>query len=193
MTWSGNDASWSRRKLLGVGGSAAALTLTPALPALAMPAYTGTESDTRSLAFYNLHTQERIKVDYFMNGAYEPEAMRALNRFMRDPRDHSAIAMDPGLIDLLYALHAKMETSQPFHLISGYRSPRTNAWLRRRGRGVAKNSLHMRGLAADVRLPGRDLRSLWRAARSLRRGGVGLYTRSDFVHVDIGRVRYWGA
>ena len=196
MTRSGNTAEWSRRKLLGVGGGAAALSITPALPALAMPAYTGNETQpngARSLAFYNLHTQERIKVDYFANGEYDPEAMRALNRFMRDPRDHSAVAMHPGLIDLLYALHQKMETNAPFHLISGYRSPRTNAWLRRRGRGVAKNSLHMRGFAADIRLPGRDLRSLWRAARSLKRGGVGLYTRSDFVHVDIGRVRYWGA
>ena len=165
MARSDNDAALSRRKLLALGGGAATLTLAPSLPALALPAYTGNATGARSLALYNLHTQERIRVDYFVDGRYDREALHALNRFMRDPRDNSAMRMNIGLYDLLYELHSRMEINAPFHLISGYRSPRTNAWLRRRGRGVAQNSLHMRGLAADVRLPGRDLKALWRAAR----------------------------
>ena len=112
---------------------------------------------------------------------------------MRDVRNGQRFRMDRDLYDLLFDLHSRMETKEPFHLISGYRSPRTNALLRSLGRGVAKRSLHMRGLACDVRLPGRDLRQLWRAARGMRRGGVGIYSRSNFIHIDVGRVRHWGA
>jgi len=180
-------AHWPRRQVL-LGGAALALGLTPAAPAIARTGRTG----ARRLAFYNLHTSESVDVEYYAEGRYLREGLASLDRFMRDVRDGTRVRMNPRLYDLLFDLHARMDSIQPFHLISGYRSPGTNAFLRRRGGGVAKHSLHMRGLAADVRLPGRGLPQLWEAARGLRRGGVGLYTRSDFIHVDTGRVRAWG-
>ncbi len=185
-----NDVDWSRRRMLaGVGAGALALGLAPMGSALARTA----DQQVRGLSLVNLHTSESIAIDYFADGAYIPEALRALDRFMRDPIDGTRHRMSPGLYDLLNRIHGLMETPLPFHLISGYRSPKTNAMLRRRSRGVAKRSLHMRGLAADIRLPGRDLKYLWRAARALEGGGVGLYTRSNFIHVDTGRPRSWGA
>ena len=179
---------WTRRKAL-VGGAALIAGFSPAAPAIAKIARTG----VRRLAFVNLHTHEKIDVEYFADGRYISEGVQALDRFMRDVRDGRRMRMDRDLYDLLYDLHTRMDSREPFYLVSGYRSPHTNAWLRSLGRGVAKRSLHMSGLAADVRLPGRDLRQLWRAARGLKRGGVGIYTRSNFVHVDTGRVRYWGS
>lgn len=183
-----NAVDWSRRRMLA-GAGALALGLAPMGNALARTA----RSEVRGLSLFNLHTSESVSIDYFANGAYIPQALRELDRFMRDPIDGSRHRMNPALYDLLNSIHGLMETPLPFHLISGYRSPATNAMLRRRGRGVAKRSLHMRGLAADIRLPGRDLKYLWRAARALKGGGVGLYTRSNFIHVDTGRQRSWGA
>lgn len=181
---------WSRRRMLaGVGAGALALGLAPVGTALARTA----GSDVRGLSLVNLYTSESVSIDYFANGAYIPEALRELDRFMRDPIDGTQHRIHPALYDLLNSLYGLMETPLPFHLISGYRSPATNAMLRRRSRGVAKRSLHMSGLAADIRLPGRDLKYLWRAAKALKGGGVGLYTRSNFIHVDTGRLRSWGA
>jgi len=185
---SGSNSLWTRRNAL-IGGSALLLGFTPAAPAIARTRRAG----VRRLAFYNLHTHEKIDVEYFADGKYISEGVQALDHFMRDVRDGRKFRMNRDLYDVLYDLHTRLRTNQPFHLISGYRSPDTNAWLRSIGRGVAKRSLHMRGLACDVRLPGRGTRDLWRAARAMRRGGVGLYTRSNFVHVDIGPVRYWGS
>jgi uncharacterized protein YcbK (DUF882 family) len=197
MTGSGTKgATLSRRQLL-ISGGALAAGMAPLSSALAgqprRSVITHTKTGARGLAFKNLHNGEAIKLDYFANGEYMPEALRELDRFMRDVRDNTRHHMDPHLYDLLFDLHALMDTPEPFMLISGYRSPRTNAWLRRRSHGVAKHSLHMKGLASDVRLHSRDPRHLYRAARALKRGGVGLYTRSNFVHVDTGRVRHWGA
>jgi uncharacterized protein YcbK (DUF882 family) len=188
-----NGVDWSvglsrRRMLAGAGAGALALGLAPMGSALARIA----GPDTRRLSILNLYTSESVSIEYFANGAYIPEALSTLDRFMRDPIDGSRYRMNPALYDLLNNLYVSMETPQPFHLISGYRSPATNAMLRRRSRGVAKRSLHMRGLAADIRLPGRDIKTLWRAATALKRGGVGLYTHSNFIHVDTGRVRSWG-
>jgi len=184
-----NGVDWSRRRMLaGVGAGALTLGLAPIGSALARTA----GSDVRGLSLVNLHTSEKISIDYFAGGAYIPDALRELNRFMRDPIDGSRYNMNPALYDLLNSIYALMDTPRPFHLISGYRSPSTNAMLRRRSRGVAKRSLHMSGLAADIRLPGRDIKYLARAAKALKRGGVGMYSRSNFVHVDTGRVRTWG-
>lgn len=185
---SGSNPNWTRRKAL-VGGGALILGTTLAAPAIARTKIPG----VRRLAFFNLHNHEKINVEYFADGRYISDGVHELDHFMRDVRDGRQHRMDRDLYDLLFDLHAKMRTNQPFHLISGYRSPDTNAWLRTIGRGVAKHSLHMRGLASDVRVPGRSTHDLWRAARGMRRGGVGLYTRSGFVHVDTGRVRYWGS
>lgn len=185
---SGSNPNWTRRQAL-VGGSALIVGSTLAAPAIARTKLPG----VRKLAFFNLHTHEKIAVDYFADGRYISDGVRALDHFMRDVRDGRKFTMDRDLYDVLYDLHSKMRTNEPFHLISGYRSPDTNAWLRSIGRGVAKRSLHMRGLACDVRVPGRSTRDVWRAARGMKRGGVGLYTRSGFVHVDTGPVRYWGS
>lgn len=184
-----NEAGWSRRRMLaGIGAGALALAAAPMGGALARTV----DRRVRGLSLVNLHTSESVAIDYFANGAYIPEALRELDRFMRDPIDGTRHRINPALYDLLALIHGLMETPLPFHLISGYRSPKTNAMLRRRSRGVARRSLHMRGLAADIRLPGRDLKYLWRAAKALEGGGVGLYTRSNFIHVDIGRLRSWG-
>jgi len=180
--------TWTRRTAL-VGGAAMLAGFMPAAPAIAKIGRVG----VRRLGFVNLHTHEKIDVEYFADGNYISDGVRALDRFMRDVRDGRRTRMDRDLYDLLFDLRVRMNTNEPFHLISGYRSPDTNAWLRSLGRGVAKRSLHMRGLAADIRLPGRDLRQVWRAARGMKRGGVGIYTRSNFIHVDTGRVRYWGS
>ncbi|MHA1538405.1 MAG: YcbK family protein [Alphaproteobacteria bacterium] len=183
------DVDFSRRRMVaGAGAGALALGLAPLGGAEARIS----GSDVRGLSIVNLHTSESITVDYFAHGKYITEALHRLDRFMRDPIDGTRHRMNPELYDLLNGIYRLMDTPRPLHLISGYRSPATNAMLRRRGRGVAKRSLHMRGLAADIRLPGRDLKYLWRAAKALKRGGVGLYSRSNFIHVDTGRVRGWG-
>jgi uncharacterized protein YcbK (DUF882 family) len=101
------------------------------------------------------------------------------------------MAIDVGLLDLVHAIAVKLKAQEPFHIISGYRSPQTNAMLLQQGRGVAKKSLHLHGKAIDLRLPGCSLSVLRRVAMDMRGGGVGYYPRPDFVHIDVGRVRYW--
>jgi len=150
-----------------------------------------TPTEIRSLAFDNLHTGERAKVDYWANGQYLPDALKEVNVILRDFRNGEIHPIDPRLLDLLSQLHATLDSSSPFEVISGYRSPRTNAMLREAGHGTAVNSLHMQGQAIDIRLTDRTLANVHTAAVGLRLGGVGFYPASDFVHVDVGRVRYW--
>ena len=131
---------------------------------------------------------------YCCGGEYQPEALKEINHILRDFRANEIKPIDPGLLDLLHELGGTLETDQPFHIISGYRSPHTNAMLRARGgehTGVASSSLHMVGKAIDIRVPGVKLDHLRGAARSLKLGGVGYYPSSNFVHVDTGRVRAW--
>jgi len=148
-------------------------------------------SHERSLSFVHLHTGEKLNATYWADGEYVDENLHALNRLLRDHRSGERHTMDKGLFDLLFSLQRTMDTTRPFHVISAYRSPKTNNLLRGNSTGVAKRSLHMQGKAMDIRLPGRDLQQLHKAARALKVGGVGLYTKSGFVHVDTGRVRYW--
>lgn len=173
----------NRRRLLQIaaGGAVAGLIL----PGEAMAA------THRGLSFHNLHTGERLKTVYWEQGHYVSGALDEINTILRDFRTGDVTEMDTGLIDLLYTLRRTMATDAPFEIISGYRSPKTNAMLARASSGVAKRSLHMRGMAADIRLPGRELSALRRAARRLKAGGVGYYPKSNFIHVDVGRVRYW--
>jgi len=145
----------------------------------------------RTLSFLHLHTGEKLSATYWVEGEYVDEGLHALNRLLRDHRSGESHSMDKELFDLLFSLRESMDSSKPFHVISAFRSPKTNAMLSSKSRGVAKSSLHMQGKAIDIRLPGRDLQQLHKAARALKGGGVGLYTKSDFVHVDTGRVRYW--
>lgn len=176
----------SRRHFLAcMGGALAASGLVrPAVANLAAPA-------VRTLAFDNLHTGERAKIAYWADGEYLPDALKQVNFILRDFRNGEIHPIDPKLLDLLNQLHFRLESAEPFEVISGYRSAATNAMLRSEGHGTATKSLHMQGQAIDIRLADRKLTDLHTAAVSLRAGGVGFYPSSDFVHVDVGRVRYW--
>ena len=183
----------NRRSFLGLSAAATAAALVPgrAEAAAASPAVAKRD---RILSFFHTHTGERLKLAYCCDGQYQPEALAQLNHLLRDFRVNEEKPIDPELFDLLHELGGTLETDQPYHIISGYRSPNTNAMLRERGgshTGVASQSLHMVGKAIDIRLPGIKLDHLRSAAASLKRGGVGFYPSSNFVHVDTGRVRYW--
>jgi uncharacterized protein YcbK (DUF882 family) len=148
--------------------------------------------DRRRLSFENLHTGERLDTVYWVNGAYQPGALRAINVLLRDFRTGDVYPIDRKLLDLLVGLRARLNSTAPIQVISGYRSPETNAMLASYSDGVAAGSLHMSGMAIDIRVPGRSLRSIHRVALAMAEGGVGYYPRSDFVHVDTGSVRRWG-
>ncbi|MEO0421815.1 MAG: DUF882 domain-containing protein [Pseudomonadota bacterium] len=148
-------------------------------------------ADTRSIEFVHTHTGKTIEAAYQVDGVLVPDVVESLNEFLGDHRNGQVIAMDPALFDLLWELRERAGVEGPYHLVSGYRSPETNEMLRKRGRGVAKKSLHMRGQAIDVRLPGVSTAKLRDLARQLGVGGVGYYKDSDFIHVDTGRVRFW--
>lgn len=174
--------SLPRRHFLAAAGASLVLR-TPAL------ASTG----VRNLAFDNIHTGEKLRVDYWENGQYLPDALASVNRVLRDFRTGDIHPIAPELLDLLVALRRNLDTVQPVSVISGYRSPITNAMLHAEHEhsGVATKSLHMQGMAIDIRIAGRELAAVHNTALALRGGGVGYYPTSDFVHVDVGRVRTW--
>ena len=174
-----------RRRFIKFGVLATAAGVAPRL------ARAVTEKTERRLAFYSTHTGEKLDVVYRIGDDYVPESLAQVDRVLRDHRTDEVCAIDLRLLDLLHTLSSSLQARGPFHVISGYRSPLTNAALSSHGDGVAKHSLHIEGKAIDIRLPGLDLPQLRAAAVALRGGGVGYYSRSDFVHVDIGRVRYW--
>jgi uncharacterized protein YcbK (DUF882 family) len=145
----------------------------------------------RWLKLHNIHTQEKIEAVYFEKGQYVPDAVQALDKVLRDYRTGDVYSMHPELFDTLAALAQKTETKSHFQVISGYRSPRTNAMLHERSGQVAKRSLHMDGKAMDVYLEDVALDRVRAAALDLGRGGVGYYPVSNFVHVDVGPVRRW--
>jgi len=145
----------------------------------------------RSIRLLNDHTGERIDLVYWVNGTYIDENMAQVNHLLRDHRANSSHPIDPRLIDTLFHLQSTFEVSEPLHVLSGYRTPATNAALRRRSKGVAKYSLHMEGRAVDIYLPGVKTRDLQQAALAMHNGGVGYYRSSGFIHVDTGRVRHW--
>jgi uncharacterized protein YcbK (DUF882 family) len=182
-----------RRRFLGFGAAAAAAAILPAR-VTASPVASPARAPERVLSFFNTHTGERLTAAYCCAGQYEPDALAEINYILRDFRANEVKPIDPKLLDLLHELGGTLESDRPFHIISGYRSPHTNAMLRARGgsqTGVASGSLHMIGKAIDIRVPGVQLDHLRAAARSLRLGGVGYYPSSNFVHVDTGRVRFW--
>jgi uncharacterized protein YcbK (DUF882 family) len=145
----------------------------------------------RTLGLRHLHTGETLHVEYAVGETYLPDALAAVNRLLRDFRTGDVHPIDPGLLDLLHRVARRLDTHQSFEVISGYRSPVTNAALRRRSEGVAARSLHMVGQAIDIRVAGVDLVMLRAAALDLKGGGVGYYPASNFVHVDTGRLRHW--
>jgi uncharacterized protein YcbK (DUF882 family) len=145
----------------------------------------------RSMSFVHTHTGETISVVYRRDGELVAEARTRLNHFLRDHRTGDVHEIDPGLFDILWEIRRQIGSDEPFHLVSGYRSARTNEKLRKAGRDVGKKSMHVKGAAIDFRLPGVDTTRLRDIALSLKRGGVGYYRKSDFIHVDTGRVRRW--
>jgi len=160
------------------------------IPAVAM-ARTRVQVRHRSLKFYNLHTGESLKTTYWENGSYVPEELDRVNYILRDFRANEVKPIDPALLDLLVRAQRRLGTSQPYQVISGYRSPLTNAMLHANSEGVAVHSLHIDGKAIDICVPGRSLAQVRGAALALQGGGVGYYPRSGFVHMDTGRVRFW--
>jgi uncharacterized protein YcbK (DUF882 family) len=174
----------TRRGILGLG-AVAGMSIVVGRPALA-------SAPPRVLRLRNIHTGESFAATYWADGAYVPDALGEIRRVLRDHRSGETHEISPRLLDLLADLRAGLDTVEPFEVISGYRSPKTNGLMRKAKHGVAKRSLHMTGEAIDIRLPGRDLARLNKAALSLGRGGVGFYPKSDFVHVDVGPVRRWG-
>jgi uncharacterized protein YcbK (DUF882 family) len=147
--------------------------------------------DRRSLTLVHTHTGETLSTVYFQNGNYLAPSLEHVNHFLRDFRTNEVHSIDPGLLDILFDLQAQAHHAGPFEVISGYRSPQTNAALRRQSSAVAEHSLHMEGRAIDIRLRGFATAKLRDLAIALHRGGVGYYAASDFVHVDTGRVRVW--
>jgi uncharacterized protein YcbK (DUF882 family) len=178
----------SRRKLLKLGLITAVSGI---IPCRTMAAVRDFLYDERALCIYNLHTKEYLDIVYWKNGGYIPDALREINYIFRDHYNGSVKSIETDLLDLLYSIQQKLQCKQPFHLISGYRSPKTNAKLRRLNKRVAMNSLHIHGKAVDIRLPGHKLKILRRAAYELKGGGVGYYQRANFVHLDVGKVRFW--
>ena len=178
-----------RRTVLRGAGAAALAAGAMASPIRAMAAINATPG--RELSFLNLHTGERLRAEYWTNGAYNHDALQSINWFLRDYRNNTTHAIDPRLLDLVHVLHQMVRSAEPFHVISGYRSPATNAMLHERSGAVAKHSMHLEGRAMDIRLPGLGLKYLQQAALSLKAGGVGYYPSDDFVHVDTGPVRRW--
>lgn len=145
----------------------------------------------RHVALHNLHTGESLEACYFDQGRYVPDAMAAVNKVLRDYRTGDEHPMNPGLLDVLHKVRERVGANAPFQVISGYRSPKTNAMLHERSGQVAGHSLHMDGMAIDVRVEGVALDRLHKAALVDQAGGVGIYPVSNFVHMDVGRVRRW--
>jgi len=164
-----------------------------ALSVAAMPALAERQSRRpRILSFHHRHTGEKVEVVYRISDFYQRDGLQTLNNFMRDFRTDDVVAVDPRLFDLLYDLKQRLDhPRRPIEVLSAYRSPRTNAMLRRTSRRVARNSLHMQGKAVDIRFPGISARWVRDSAISLSQGGVGFYPSSGFVHVDTGTVRRW--
>jgi len=179
--------SQRRRLLRGMAGGAAALAVPGFANAKRLP------SSQRSLSFIHTHTGEEMSLVYKMGDHFLPRSMASIAHLMRDFRSGDIHPIDPQLLDVLWKVQHSLKNSRPFEIISAYRSPKTNMMLRNRSvhSGVAEKSMHLTGQAIDIRLPGSALSDVRDAAKELKRGGVGYYADSDFVHVDTGKVRYW--
>ncbi|UCH21093.1 MAG: DUF882 domain-containing protein [Deltaproteobacteria bacterium] len=179
---------FDRRRFLQYGMITTVASLFPA-PILA--AVERVLTPERHLSFYNTHTSESLEICYYRQGYYCTTALARINYILRDHRTDEIKTIDIRLLDLLFDISATLQTRSPYHVISGYRSRASNKMLRRKSKKVAASSFHMRGMAIDIRLPGCLTSRLREIASDQQKGGVGYYPRSDFVHVDTGRVRYW--
>jgi uncharacterized protein YcbK (DUF882 family) len=187
-TFKKNGVDLSRRHILKIGAVGLLAGLCPSMSFAKMPFW---RLPVKSLSLFNTHTEESLETVYWIEGRYLDEPLAEIDYIMRDHRTGEIKSIDPRLLDLLDSIKRRLGVKQPFHIISGYRSPETNALLRKIDKGVACKSLHIKGKAVDIRLPNTELSSLRKVTMGLRRGGVGYYPKSDFVHVDLGRLRYW--
>ena len=179
---------FSRRFILGAF-AASALAAAPTFSKAA--GFLRGAGDIRSLNMISRRTGERFKGIYCIDNEYIPEILEEISFFMRDWRRNEIKTIDRRTIDIIAASHKLLDTNEPYTLLSGYRSAKTNAMLRRRSRSVARHSLHMTGQAADIRLSSRSVKQVFKAAAKCSGGGVGRYYRSNFVHMDCGPVRTW--
>ena len=177
-----------RRRFLKICAQAA---LCSAFPISAMASIDRLLGSKRMLSLYNTHTRESLDVCYYAQGQYSFKSLTKIDHILRDHRTEEVRHINKELLNLLHSISMTLDQPVRFHIVSGYRSPETNAILRKRSKHVAKHSLHMQGEAVDIRIPGYDTRWLRNVCMKLQAGGVGYYSRSDFVHVDIGDVRYW--
>jgi uncharacterized protein YcbK (DUF882 family) len=181
-----------RRTFLASGLKAAAgILVMQAVPAWASIPSSSSGKGDKNLAFYHTHTRECLEITYCRKGKYDPKALHQINRYLRDFRTGEVHPIDPEILDILWQIQQDIGCDSTYEIISGYRSPKTNEKLRHRSNGVAKRSLHMQGKALDIRLTGKKTRTVRDCAIALEAGGVGYYAKSDFVHVDTGRVRRW--
>jgi len=182
------SSNFSRRGLM----RAFAATALTAAPVYANAAgFLRGSGDVRRITMRSQRTSESIDMIYWVDGRYIDDALTEVNKFMRDWRQNEVIAYDRRNVDIIAATHRLMETDEPYLMLSGYRSPATNAMLAARNGGVASNSYHIRGMAADVRLSSRSTSQMAEAAIACNAGGVGRYGRSNFVHMDCGPIRTW--
>jgi uncharacterized protein YcbK (DUF882 family) len=183
-----NSTGLTRRGLLGVFAAATVVAAPTYSNAFGLLRGAG---DVRRVKMYSGRSGESIDTIYWIDGQYIPEVLKEVNHFMRDLRADEAMKMSPSNLDIIAATHHMLDVNEPYMLLSGYRTPATNAMLREKSRGVASHSLHMKGMAADLRLKSRTVTQMARAAEVCSAGGVGHYYRSNFVHMDCGPVRTW--
>lgn len=184
-----NGVRTSRRRLLGAFAGVAVISAAPVYANAA--GFLRSAGDVRRISMHNKRTGETIDTIYWIEGEYINPALAEVNYFMRDWRQDEVIDYDRRNIDILAASHRLLETTEPFTLLSGYRSAKTNAMLRSSNRGVASNSYHIKGMAADVRLASRSVSQMTAAGKACKSGGVGRYNGSNFVHMDSGPIRSW--
>ena len=184
-----NDVRTSRRRLLSAFAGVAVISAAPVYANAA--GFLRSAGDVRRISMNNKRTGETIDTIYWIEGEYINPSLKEINYFMRDWRRDEVINYDRRNIDILAASHRLLETTEPYTLLSGYRSPATNAALRSNNRGVASNSYHMKGMAADVRLASRSVAQMTSAGKACNSGGVGKYNGSNFVHMDSGPIRSW--
>ncbi len=183
-----DSAVISRRGLFGIFAAGAVVAAPTYSNAFGLLRGAG---DIRRVKMYSGRSGETVDAIYWIDGKYIPEVLKEINHFMRDLRADETVKMNPGNLDIIAATHHLLDVKEPYMLLSGYRSPATNAMLRSRSSGVARNSLHMKGMAADLRLKSRSVSQMARAAEACSAGGVGRYGHSNFVHMDCGPVRTW--
>ncbi|MCY4186036.1 MAG: DUF882 domain-containing protein [Rhodobacteraceae bacterium] len=188
-----NKSSFNRRNFLLGSGSAVLLMATSAPVYSKAPGILKGAGIYRQLQMYNGQTNENIKIIYWIEGKYIPDALVEISKFMRDWRENKWKQIDKRTINILSAVHKILDTNEPIQLLSGYRTVATNEMLRKRSRAVSKNSYHTLGMAADIRIRGVSTRQLANAGDMCRSGGVGKYSRSNFVHLDCAKIRSWGS